>query len=205
MPYRFALVCVFTAAVCAQAGWAADPSPSAGAPDLTKARALIKARDYRAAIVQLNGLVSTQNADVFNLMGFALRKSGDQANGMAYYQRALAIDPKHKGALEYQGALFVELGQIDRARENQAALRRLCPAVEPTSADWGSKNVIVFADRLGISTVSGDGGTCQLVVPRAGVKLLKAAEPSKPRAMRWLWRSTTAVAQAVAQPAKAHA
>ena len=126
--YRLALVCLLGAAPFVQAAQAADSPPSTQAPDLTKVRALIKAKDYRAAIVQLNGLVSTQNADVYNLMGFAQRKSGDQANGMAYYQRALAIDPKHKGALEYQGQLFVELGQMDKARENQAALRRLCPS-----------------------------------------------------------------------------
>ena len=60
-------------------------------------------------------------------------------------------------------------------RDGNGAVRQLCPAVEPTSADWGRTNVIVFAHRLGISTVSGDGGTCQLVVPRGTGTLPKAA------------------------------
>ena len=53
--------------------------------------------------------------------------SGDQANAFAWYNRALALDSKHKGALEYQGELFVETGQIDKARENVARLKQLCP------------------------------------------------------------------------------
>jgi hypothetical protein len=32
----------------------------------------------------------------------------------------------HKGALEYQGELFVELGQLDKAKENLAKLNHLC-------------------------------------------------------------------------------
>ena len=47
---------------------------------------------------------------------------------MAYYNRALEIDRDHKGALEYQGALFVEMGQTDRARANLARLQKLCPS-----------------------------------------------------------------------------
>ena len=106
----------------------ADSPPADNAPDLTRVRALLKAKNYDAALGQLRGMVgASQTADVFNLMGFALRKTGDRANGMAYYQRALALDANHKGALEYQGELFVELGQMDKARENLARLQKVCP------------------------------------------------------------------------------
>ena len=36
------------------------------------------------------------------------------------------MDPSHKGALEYQGELFVELGQIDKAKGNLGKLNRIC-------------------------------------------------------------------------------
>ena len=122
------LGCTLAVPLSSRHGWAADSPPSTMAPDLTKVRALLKAKNYDAAIVQLRGLIGTQHADVYNLMGFALRKSGDQAQGMAYYNRALEIDRDHKGALEYQGQLFVELGQPDRARANLARLQKLCPS-----------------------------------------------------------------------------
>ncbi|MEQ1691909.1 MAG: protein kinase [Gemmatimonas sp.] len=60
-------------------------------------------------------------------------------------------------------------------RDANGTVRRLCPAVEPSSADWGSKNIIIFTHRLGISTVSGAGGACRLVVPRGADRMLKAA------------------------------
>ena len=66
------------------------------------------------------------NPDVYSLMGFALRKTGDQAQSMVYYRKALDADPTHKGALEYQGELYVELGQVDKAKENLAKLDKLC-------------------------------------------------------------------------------
>ena len=59
-------------------------------------------------------------------MGHALWKTGDPAQGMTYYNKALALNPMHKGALEYQGELFVELGQLDKAKENLAKLNHLC-------------------------------------------------------------------------------
>lgn len=123
------LICALTALLLGPPAYAADTTPSFFAPDLTRIRALLKAKNYEAALVQLRPMaISDQHADVFNLLGFALRKTGDQAGGMANYQRALAMNPNHKGALEYQGQLFVELGQMDNARANMARLQKLCPS-----------------------------------------------------------------------------
>ena len=60
-------------------------------------------------------------------------------------------------------------------RDANGTSRRMCLAVEPSSADWGSKNVIVFTHRGGISTVGADGTNCRLVVPRGAEKFIKAA------------------------------
>jgi tetratricopeptide (TPR) repeat protein len=69
---------------------------------------------------------TSSHPDVLSLMGFALRKTGDRAQSMVYYRRALEADPTHKGALEYQGELYVELGQMDQAKANLAKLGKLC-------------------------------------------------------------------------------
>ena len=42
------------------------------------------------------------------------------------YKKALDIDPKHKGALEYQGEMFITLGQLDKARVNLKKLEKIC-------------------------------------------------------------------------------
>jgi tetratricopeptide (TPR) repeat protein len=106
---------------------AADSPSLTGGTDLSAVRALIKAKNYDAALAQLKTLVVThKEPDVYSLMGFALRKTGDRAQAMTYYQKALDADPTHKGALEYQGELFVEIGQIDKAKQNLTRLNKLC-------------------------------------------------------------------------------
>lgn len=107
---------------------AIDTVTSRDAPDLTSVRAKIKAKDFKAAIVELTPMLEThQHADVYNLMGFSLRKSGDPKQAYTFYRKALDFDPDHKGALEYLGELYVETGQIDKARENVVLLKKLCP------------------------------------------------------------------------------
>jgi cytochrome c-type biogenesis protein CcmH/NrfG len=42
------------------------------------------------------------------------------------YSKALKIDPKHLGALEYQGELFVIQKKLTLAKKNLAMLKKLC-------------------------------------------------------------------------------
>jgi tetratricopeptide (TPR) repeat protein len=117
-----------SASVAVTDALAIDTVTSRDAPDLTSVRAKIKAKDFRAAIVELTPMLEThQHADVYNLMGFSLRKSGDPKQAYTFYRKALDFDPEHKGALEYLGELYVETGQVDKARENVLLLKKLCP------------------------------------------------------------------------------
>lgn len=96
--------------------------------DLDDAKARLKAEDYAGALALLRPMERTVvHADLFNLIGFALRKSGKPAEGMEYYMRALDLDPYHKGALEYQGELFALQGNLARARANLDRLAAICP------------------------------------------------------------------------------
>ena len=107
---------------------AVDNVTSRDAPDLTSIRAKIKAKDYKAALVELTPMLEThQHADVYNLMGFALRKTADYKQAYTFYRKALDFDPEHKGALEYLGELYIETGQVEKARENVVLLKKLCP------------------------------------------------------------------------------
>ena len=115
--------------LAAPAAHAVDNVSSRDAPDLTSVRAKIKAKDFSGAIAELTPMLTTnQHADVYNLMGFSLRKIGDTKQAYTFYRKALDFDPEHKGALEYLGELYVETGQVDKARENVTALKKLCPS-----------------------------------------------------------------------------
>jgi tetratricopeptide (TPR) repeat protein len=116
--------------IAALPAYAVDTPTTKDAPDLTLIRAKIKAKDFKTAAADLYAVIDSgvQHADVYNLLGFSLRKSGDKRTGATFYRKALDFDPNHKGALEYQGELFVELGQIDEAKANLAKLATLCPS-----------------------------------------------------------------------------
>jgi len=62
------------------------------------------------------------NADAWNWLGYSHRKLGRFEESLDAYEKALSIDPEHRGALEYLGELYVQTGEIEKAKEQ---LRRL--------------------------------------------------------------------------------
>ena len=110
------------------AAYAVDNMTSADAPDLTGPREKIKSKNYVGAIEELKKISDTnQHADVYNLLGFSLRKKGDFKSALTYYTKALEFDPNHKAAREYLGELYVETGNLEKAKEQLTALAKLCP------------------------------------------------------------------------------
>ena len=67
-----------------------------------------------------------KDADIYNYLGFSYRKIGNLEKASQYYNKALEISPKHKGALEYQGEMFLTLGQLPKAEANLKKLGKLC-------------------------------------------------------------------------------
>ncbi len=107
---------------------AVDNMSSTDAPDLTSVRAKIKAKEYVAALAELRKLADdVQHADVYNLLGFTLRKTGDFKTSLTYYTKAIEMQPEHKAAREYLGELYVETGNMEKAKEQLAVLVKLCP------------------------------------------------------------------------------
>ena len=97
-------------------------------PDYTAAVKAIKAENFAAAIPLLQGVVArdSTNADAYTWLAYATRKNGDPAGSLPIYEKALAIDPRHRGAHEYIGEAYLTLGNLAKAREHLAALDRLC-------------------------------------------------------------------------------
>ena len=98
--------------------------------DYKSAVKLISKKKYDNAIEKLMDLVDVSSsdftkADVLNEIGFAFRKNNDLDNASKYYLMALKEDPNHLGALEYQGEMFVDLGQKDKALANLNKLKDL--------------------------------------------------------------------------------
>jgi Tfp pilus assembly protein PilF len=124
-------VALFGAAGIAQADSTREapaPKPAVTGVTLASAQQKIDAGDYRGAIPILTDIIKADpnNADALNLMGFSLRNTGQTDLALQYYTRALALMPKHLGANEYLGELYVELSQMDKAKERLGVLQAAC-------------------------------------------------------------------------------
>lgn len=111
----------------ATTGWS-FPSTDEGRAAYAEAVGLINQERFTeayAALERAHGAVGP-NADVLNYMGFVSRKLGRYESALAYYNQALALDPAHLGATEYLGELYIQMGELSRARTQLARLDDLC-------------------------------------------------------------------------------
>jgi Tfp pilus assembly protein PilF len=97
-------------------------------PQYTAAVKAIKAGEYGKAVPLLEGVTArdARNADAYNWLAYATRKNGNPTAAIPLYEKALAIDPKHKGAHEYLGEAYLMLGDLPHAKEHLKTLDSLC-------------------------------------------------------------------------------
>ena len=100
-----------------------------GGPDLTGARALIEKEQWDKALNALRPLAKSHpnSADVFNLIGYSQRKSGQFDVALQSYQRALKLDPKHLDAHVYLGELYIQTKKFEKAVAQSKIIAKLCP------------------------------------------------------------------------------
>lgn len=111
------VACSFLIATGAVQAAGSDPVPTE-AVEITNARSALKAKEFATAETLLRKAVANdpKSAEAWNLLGFALRKQERLEEAEKYYDEALALVPKHLGALEYLGMLYVMTGRIDEAK-----------------------------------------------------------------------------------------
>jgi Flp pilus assembly protein TadD len=112
---------------------AADPAednPTATKldPDYATGKQAIDAKDWPAAIKSLNSVAlrDTHNADIQNYLGYAYRNAGQLDLAFRHYQRALQLNPRHRGAHEYVGEAYLIVNNLAKAEAHLAALQKIC-------------------------------------------------------------------------------
>jgi Flp pilus assembly protein TadD len=128
-PRTTSLLLLLTLATSARAaGGGGAGGPPGSNPDLAKAERLIEKKQWDEAIRALQEVTAkdSKNADAYNWLGYAERNRGNTDAAFAYYDKALALDPKHRGAHEYVGEAYLMVGKPDKAREHLAVLEKLC-------------------------------------------------------------------------------
>ena len=90
------------------------------------ARDLAYNRRYEEAITLLKMAKNQNDPRILNYMGYSNRKLGRVEEGLTYYQAALKADPDYTLVMEYMGEAFLQLNQVDKAREQLTAIEKRC-------------------------------------------------------------------------------
>jgi len=88
----------------------------------------VKSANYKKAIFLLKKVVADKpkDADAWNYLGFSNRKLKKFDKALSAYQKALAIDPDHRGANEYLGELYLQTDDLPKARQHLEKLDAIC-------------------------------------------------------------------------------
>ena len=103
-------------------------SDTASAATYEQAKALVVAQKFSEARDMLKEITAAEpkNADAWNMLGFSSRKTGDLKAASKAYAKALKLNPAHLGALEYQGEMYIQMGDGEKAKANLVKLQDLC-------------------------------------------------------------------------------
>ena len=84
--------------------------------------------NYQLAIKYLLKATKTSpdNPDVYNLLGLSHRKLDKVEEAFKYYNRALKLNPRHHGANEYIGELYLRTKNLNKAEEHLEVLDDIC-------------------------------------------------------------------------------
>lgn len=110
------------------AGSDSDAPPPTPKVNLAPVIKLLQARQYGSAEKKLLRAVKSEprNADAWNFLGYSQRKQKKYKTAELSYARALNLNPKHIGALEYLGELYAETGRKSKAKEMLKLLEAAC-------------------------------------------------------------------------------
>jgi tetratricopeptide (TPR) repeat protein len=129
-----ALVCVLALGCALPLAWSAggggDPSPSAAPvdPDFSAGVKAVQARAWTEVVARMTAVVQRdgRNADALNYLGYAYRHLGELDKSFSHYERALQINPDHRGAREYLGEAYLQVGKLAQAEAQLRALDKIC-------------------------------------------------------------------------------
>jgi len=126
-------------ALAAALGFAAAPAFAAGTPSLTQnaapedanwaaAKSAVAQKKYEDAAPLLQQVVAkdANNADAWNYLGYISARADRNDEALGFYGKALALDPRHRGANEYLGELHLKMGDLPKAEERLKVLDGAC-------------------------------------------------------------------------------
>jgi tetratricopeptide (TPR) repeat protein len=90
------------------------------------AAALSKSQRYDEALAVLDLLRNPNTAEALNYRGYATRKLGRVDEGIDFYRRSVALDPRYAQVREYLGEAYVVKGDVASAKAQLRAIKGIC-------------------------------------------------------------------------------
>lgn len=99
-------------------GGGASEQPLPSDDDYGRGKTAFDQEDWQGVVDYMTRVIQERpwHDDAYNLMGFAHRKLGDYDKALEAYDRALKLNPHHRGALEYLGEAYLELDRPELAK-----------------------------------------------------------------------------------------
>jgi Flp pilus assembly protein TadD len=97
-------------------------------PDFAAGKRALAAEEWKGAIaaLELAALRDPRNADIQNYIGYAYWRLHQPGPAMGHFHQALMFSPRHRGAREHLGDLYLMLGEPVKAEEQLVALKDIC-------------------------------------------------------------------------------
>jgi tetratricopeptide (TPR) repeat protein len=97
-------------------------------PDFTAGMAAVKSNDWKQVVDKMGAYTQRQpdDADAWNELGHAHRRLGNMQPAFDAYGTALKINPRHRGAHEYLGEAYLQVGDLTKAEQELKTLDKLC-------------------------------------------------------------------------------
>ena len=110
------------------AAWALGSDVEPSSPHYADGVKAVKAGKFEAALPLLQKVVTEkpEDANAWNYIGYSNRKLKRFDKAMAAYKKALAVEPNHRGANEYMGELYLQMGDLANAKARLKVLDSAC-------------------------------------------------------------------------------
>ena len=124
----FVVVIGALAPIAAADPYEADPDLATRDEDYAAGRRAVEKGQWDEAVrlFERSAVRNPDHADLQNVLGFSYRNLKRYDLAFKHYERAIALDPRHRGAHEYIGETYLLTGNLAGAQKHLAALREIC-------------------------------------------------------------------------------
>ncbi len=104
------------------------PIAPPAAADYNAGKAAVEGKLWRVAMDHFKRatLQDPKSADAWNMLGYTSRWAGKYPEAFDAYGKALALDPKHRGANSYLGVAYLRTHDLAKAHSQLAKVETIC-------------------------------------------------------------------------------